>query len=383
MKKLYGIILCILVITAILSISLVTSGCNQKKEIKIGVILSLTGKVTKYGEDSKRGMDIAVEEINAGKKYPFSLKLLYEDDKAEATTAVSALRKLIEVDRVPIIVGFILSNNALACAPIAESKKVNILITCASAEKIKDAGDYIFRIRESAAIHGREMANYARNTLTINEVAILYANAENGYSYSRAFQEEFLKLGGTIVFTESFEEGEKDFRSLITKAKAKNPEGVYLAGLPIELGLILQQSKELKFEPKNWIASSGAEDPKLIEIAKGAADGLIISSPPFDPSSSNEKVKDFVKSYQKQYNSEPAVLAANGYDAVYIIADVIRQYGSSSEEIKTGLYHIKDFEGVGGRISLDEFGEAQRPVLFKKVINEKFEIIKQSTSDNV
>lgn len=367
----YGLVAILLVFTVL------TLGCAKKeKEIKIGAILSLTGRVAKYGEDSKRGIDLALEEINNDKSYPFSLKVIYEDDRAETAVAVSALRKLIDVDKVPIIVGFILSNNALACAPIAESEKVNLLITCASAEKIKYAGDYIFRIRESALIHGKKMAKYARNILSISTAACLFANAENGYSYSNAFKEEFLALGGEILISEKFEVGEKDFRSLITKAKEKSPDAVYLAGLPNELGQILYQARELNFKPKYWLGSAGADDPKLIEIAKDGAEGFIISSLPFDPTSPSQKVKDFIQNHQNIYGSQPDVLTANGYDAIYIIAEVIKNYGKTAEDIKNGLYLVKDFEGVGGKISFDEYGEAQRHVLFRKVIDGKFQIIR-------
>jgi len=375
MKKIWITIGLIAVVVLVILLA-VTQTKKEPGEIKIGSILSLTGRGAKFGIDSKNAIDLAVEKINTSNEYPFTLKVIYEDDKGEASTAVSALRKLIEVDNVPVIVGFILSNNALACAPIAESKKVNLLITNASAEKIKDAGDYIFRIRETAATNGKEMAKYSRDTLNVNTSAILYANAENGVSYAQAFRDKSIELGGKILLSEAFEEGEKDFRSLILKIKEKDPEAVYLAGLPPEMGQILYQSKEQGFRPKFWLGSSGAEDPMLIEIAKEGAEDLIISSPPFDLYSEDEKVQNFVKKYKAKYNYEPGPPGANAYDAIYIIAEVIKKYGKTADDIKRGLYQVKNYNGVGGNITIDEFGEVQRPVLFKKVINGRFEIIR-------
>jgi len=345
------------------------------KDIKIGVILPLTGRAAKYGEDSKNGMDLAIEEIRKSNKYPFILEAIYEDSRGESATAVSAFQKLSEVDKTPVVTGLILSNSALACAPIANSKKTVLFSTSASAEKMKDAGDFVFRLRESGIIHGKEMAKYARDSLKITNIAIIFANAENGITYSDAFQKEFLSLGGKVVFSEAYNEGETDFRSLLIKARGEKPDGVYLAGLAVEMGYILRQAREINFKPNFWLASPGAENPKLIEIAQDASEGLIITSPPFDPNSKEKKVRDFVENYQKKYGAPPEVLAANGYDAIFIIAEVISKYGRSGEDIKNGLYKVKGFKGVGGEISFDELGEVQKPVLFKKVQNKKFEIL--------
>lgn len=361
----------------VLAIVLVVTQLKEKpEEIKIGIILPLTGRAAKYGEDSKRGMDLALEEINRSGKYPFKLKAIYEDSEGQPATAVSAFQKLSDLDKVHIVTGLILSNDALACAPIANSKKVVLFSTSASAEKMRDAGDFVFRLRESGVIHGKEMAEYARKELKIANVAVIFANAENGITYSDAFEEAFVSLRGEILFSEAYNEGETDFRSILMKAKVKGPEGVYLAGLAVEMGYILRQAHEINFNPNFWLASPGAENPKIFDIAQDACEGLIITSPPFDLNSKDENVTRFVSLYEKKYRSPPEVLAANGYDAIFIIADVINRYGQTGQDIKDGLYSVKGFKGVGGEISFDEFGEVEKPVLFKKVVNKKFQIMR-------
>ena len=365
-----------LIIVLVIATLTLCFGCaREPEEIRIGVILPLTGRAAKYAEDSMNGMALALNKINKSNKYPFILKVIYEDSKGNPSTAVSAFQKLREVDRVPIITGLILSNSALACAPIANSRKVVLLSTSASAEKMKDAGDFVFRLRESGIIHGKEMAKYARNSLKITNIAVIFANAENGITYSESFQKEFLSLGGKVLFSEGYNEGETDFRSLLIKAKSKNPEGLYLAGLAVEMGYILRQAREINFEPNFWLGSPGAENLKLIEIAEDASEGLIITSPPFNPNSKEKKVKDFIENYQKRYGSPPEVLAANGYDAIAIIAEIINKYGRTSEDVKNGLYKVKNFQGIGGEITFDEFGEVQKPVLFKKIHSKRFIIL--------
>ena len=157
--------------------------------------------------------------------------MICEDSRSTADGDVSAFRKLISIDKVPVATGFILSDGALACAPIANSSKVVLLSTSASTEKFRDAGDYVFRLRESGIIHGREMADYTLNVLKVTTCALLYANAENGITYAGSYKSQFEIRGGKVLLDERYTEGETDFRSVLSKIKDARPDAVYLAGL--------------------------------------------------------------------------------------------------------------------------------------------------------
>ena len=147
------------------------------KEIKIGVILPLTGPAGKYGKWARDGIELAVEEI---RKTDPSLKVIFEDNEGNPSKGVSAFLKLVKADKVPVVMDLILSQVALAVAPVAERNKVVMLSIGASAEKLKYAGDYVFRIRESSREHSRKAAEYA---LRITKVAgVIFLNAENGLS---------------------------------------------------------------------------------------------------------------------------------------------------------------------------------------------------------
>ncbi|MBL7148320.1 MAG: ABC transporter substrate-binding protein [Nanoarchaeota archaeon] len=364
------ILLILIVVLFIFSFTFIISCTTKSKEIKIGVVLPLTGNAAVYGEWTKEGMDLASNIINQNSEV-LKFDLVYEDSKSTPQGDVNAFQKLVSVDKVSVAVGFILSNGALACAPIANSSKVVLLSTSTSSDKFKDAGDYAFRLRESGTIHGIEMAKYARNFLNVKTAGLFYANAENGITYAGSFGEEFESLGGKIVFDERFTEKETDFRSTLSKLGDKDPDVVYLAGLAPDMGNILKQAKELGVETQ-WLASPGAENPKLIQLAKDAAEGLIFTTPAFNPNSNEENVKTFVTKYEKTYGESPGFLAANGYDGINVLADVIQKFGSSAENIKNGLYQVKNYPGVGGTFSFDKYGEVQKSVLFKKVQDGQF-----------
>ena len=375
MKKIW-IGIGIIAITILVIVLVVTQITKKAEEIKIGVVLPLTGDAAMYGAWSKNGMELAAAELNQNNQSP-RIKLIYEDSQSTAQGDINSFQKLISVNKVSVAVGFILSNGALACAPIANSSKVVLLSTSASTEKFKDAGDYVFRLRESGIIHGNEMAKYAKRFLNAKNAGLIYANAENGITYASSFGKEFGSLGGQVVYDEKYTEKETDFRSILVKLKEKNPDVVYLAGLAPDMGNILRQARELGIKTQ-WLASPGAENPKLLELAKEASEGLIFTTPAFNPESNENNIRNFVKKYKDIYGETPEFLAANGYDAIMILNKITREYGISSEAIKNGLYQTKDFPGIGGKISFDEFGEVIKLVLFKKILNGKFVILSLS-----
>ncbi len=346
---------------------------NTGETIRIGAAFALTGKSASYGEWTKNGMELALKKINS--QNDIKISVIYEDTQSDIPKAVAACNKLISIDRVPVIIGPVSSSEIMACAPVAESAKVVLFNTLGSSDKIKDAGDYVFRIRESTVLHGERMAEYAFNKLGIKTAGILYANAENGISYAESFRNKLNSLGGTIVFDESYLEKQTDFKTAITKLKEKNPQVIYIAGLATEMGIILKQAKEMSVVKTVFLASAGAENPILIEIAGSTANGLILTTPAFNLEQQDINIKNFAEDYKNLYGEQPNFSAALGYDGIMVLYDVLKKFGFTSEKIKEGLYQTKNFPGIGGAFSFDEFGEVSKPIIFKKVINGEFSII--------
>lgn len=137
-------------------------GCSKIERVKIGAILELTGEGASYGQDAKRGIDIAVTEINEsggvnGKK----IEIIYEDTQAKPALAASATQKLVTQDRVPVIVGALYSSGTLSAAPIAEKSRVVLFSPGSSSPEITKAGNYIFRNWISDIYEGSDLARFA------------------------------------------------------------------------------------------------------------------------------------------------------------------------------------------------------------------------------
>lgn len=345
---------------------------SANEEFRVGAVLALTGRGSTYGERALKGMQLAVDELNKTDSFnKRPIKLFVEDSQSTAAQALSAFQKLIEIDHIPVAIGFVLSDEVLTCAPVANEKQVVLLTTAAGSDKIKDAGDYIFRNRESGTAEAEAMAKACVEQFKVSEVAILYSTSANGVSYRDGFNEAVKKKGGTVIASVGFNEGKTDYRAEIEQLRVKAPKAVYLAGLDNEMGLILKQAKEVGFAAQ-FFASAGAVSEKLLEIAGSAAEGLVCGSAPFNAESREPHVNAFVTGFRARFNESPDWIAANSYDAIYLLANLFENGSATGEQLKVGLYQTKDFPGVGGQTSFDRDGEVSRPIVLMRVMGGKF-----------
>lgn len=351
------------------------SGCSKKrseaKEIKIGAILPLTGSAAPYGVNAKRGIELALAEINAkGGIEGASLVVIYEDSRTDPKEAVAALNKLFSLHGVRFIIGDINSSGVLAMAPIAEKNKIILLSPGASNPKISDAGEYIFRNWHSDALEGEIGAKYAFSKMNWKKAAVLYVDAAYGVGLAETFRKVFQNVGGEIAAFEAYAQDATDMRSQISKIIAAKPNGLYLPGWPKEMAVVLKQLKELGSEIP-ILSAQGFDDPSILKLSANAAEGVIFSVPE-TPDPNNEIVKSFNENYRIRYSQEPGVCSASGYDALRIFAYAINKVGDDIEQVQKIIASLKDFPGADGPITFDEHGDLLKPFSFKVVKNGKF-----------
>ncbi len=370
MKKIWigiGIIIIALVIAIF-----VVSTLKKPAAIKIGAIVPLTGDNAAYGVALKKGMDLAIMEINSnggisGKK----LDVVFEDDQANPQKGLSAFNKLAIIDRVPMVVGAMFSAVTLAIAPIAERNKIVLLSPTSSATELTNAGDYIFRIYPSDAYDGVFLADFAIRKLNAKTASILSIQVASVSAIVKVFKERFQELGGKMLDEESYAEGATDFRTQLIKIKKSNPDIVFLPGYLREMAIQLTQAKELGLK-KQILTISTFYDPKIFDLARDAADGVIFSTPFYDPESQDPAVRRFVDAFTKQYREKPNIWAGYGYDSIKISALAIERGGTKSDKIKRELYKIKDFPGVTGLTTFDKNGDVLKQLRILKAMNGKF-----------
>ncbi len=361
-----------------LALVLAALGCSKKEqeEIKVGVITPLTGEGARYGEATKKGVDLAVEEINrqgsiSGKK----IRVIYEDDQIKSDVGVNAIQKLIAVDRVPVILGAFDSSVTLAIAPIAEKNKVVLFSASSTADAIKDAGDYIFRNVPPNSRQGKTAAEFAVAKLKAKTAAILYTNNDYGSSLAKALERSFREKGGSVVITENYNPDDPDFRTQLSKIRATQPSVIFYPGHYQESGLIIRQAKEMGIESV-FVGGDESYSPELIKIAGDASEGSYYTLLAMGYGVADEKIRNFAAAFKNKYKDKPDVYSAYAYDALKIIALAIGKGGYNADGIKNALYQIRDFKGVTGITSFDKFGEVDKPFYIYEVKHGKFALLK-------
>ena len=379
MKRLIVCRIAFVFLTVILTFLIISPlSCKKKdqqtKKITIGATLPLSGDAAVWGNNTKEGIELAVEEINnnggvLGKK----IVVVYEDTQALPEKGVSAYRKLTQVDKVPVIIDDSVSSVTLAMAPLTKKDNVVILATGATAPKISEAGPYFFRIWNSDAYEGEFAAQYAFTMLNLRKVAILFINNDYGRGLEEVFKIAFLKQGGKVVTSESFEQNSADMRSQVTKIKAAGADGLYLIGYPKETPIALRQTKELGLNVV-LIGTVAMNDPKLIETAGNSADGLVF---PYPKDPTGQHIEQFKNAFKNKYSKDPGSTADVGYDAVKMIKRaIVLSKGHSGEDIRKGLNKLKDYPGASGIMTFDKNGDVHKSMGVKIIRNNSIEWLK-------
>lgn len=352
-------------------IFLFITGCNNSSNnIVIGVIMPQTGTLSEPGKNMLEGIELALLKYNSScVDTNYKIKLIIEDSKSNSKDGVSALNKLIYQDKVKIVIGDMSSDVFLAGAPIAERNKIVMISPGASNPFIRDAGDYIFRDYLSDEFDGKIMANYLYSRIEKKRASLIYINGDYGIGVINAFEKEYYNLGGSVVYKESFLPGTTDFKSMAIKIKEANPDVIYLVGNPAENGYFVKQIRSYQINVP-ITGNLAFENNAFISVAKGAFDSILYSTAAYDIGSKLPEVQSFVNDYMRQYDKMPNLEAGLGYDVMNILIYCLQQTGFHTELVKDELYKIKNFVGVTGNTTFDEYGDVMKDIYIKKMMGD-------------
>lgn len=361
------------ILNLIILLTLLFLYCGKKQEvIKVGWIGVLSGEYAFYGKEVQEGTEVALKEVNEElNKKNLKVQVIYEDDRLTPRLGINAFNKLVDVDKVPVVIQATGSSVMLACAPIAKRKRIVYISPTCGNPKIKYAGDYIFRNFPSDDYQGKVLAKFARKHLDAKRGATLYINNDHGVSIKEVIKKEFSRLGGEIFIEEAFAVGAREYRSQLEKIKSTRPDIIFLPCHSTEGGLAVKFAKELGINIP-IITTDGAYSPDFLDIAGNAAEGVYVTNLSWDVNDSTKIVRNFVAKYRDRFDKDPTAYAAAGYDCMGIIGHVFMKGEQSSDKIKNILYKIVNFNGVTGNISFDQFGEVELPYDIFKVRENKF-----------
>jgi branched-chain amino acid transport system substrate-binding protein len=372
-RKITALIVGLFAVLALVTVGTVAYLQIQKKHastLRLGFIGPLSGPTAAYGVAQMRGIELAVKEINGkkgvqGKK----LEVIFEDSQMEPNKSISAMKKLVDIDKVPAVIGETSTTATLAIADIANRSKTILLSPLASGAKITGTGDYIFRISPSDAFQATAMADFVFQR-GLRKGAIVFTNDDWGGGLQRAFLEKFKILGGAIVAVEGLPPGTQDFRTQLVKIKELHPDFVYIPLHPNDLGIFLRQAKELGVAAQ-IVGADTFSEKAILKAAGSTAEGVIFA---MAAQPSGEVFSRFARNYKAQYGEDPSYSAAAAYDSLYLLAEALTRGDATGEQIKKFLSTIKDYHGVSGIIGFDRHGD---------VTTKKFELLRIKNGEYV
>lgn len=342
---------------------------SKPSVVTIGLLAPLTGDAATYGQAIKKGVTLALDDFNAS--HPDTiLTLQSEDTQANPRIGVTAAEKLIQIDKVPAIVGAVASSVTLSVAPIAERSQVVLISPASSSPKITSAGDFIFRNYPSDSLEGRRVAEFTLKHAW-QKSSVLVINNDYGTGLRKVFQQSFENGGGEILSSDLYNEGTTDFRAVLLRIKSLSPAALFIVGYGRELGTIARQAREIGLSAQ-ILSTVNFQDPQTLETGGDAVVGAIYSSPIFDPASPDKSVRDFVARFESRFGQEPDVWAAHGYDALLLVAEACAATNCTSKSIRDHLYQTKNWRGVSGETTFDSYGDVEKPVRFMTVKKGEF-----------
>jgi branched-chain amino acid transport system substrate-binding protein len=344
--------------------------------ILLGQVGSLTGGQATFGISTRNGIEMAIKEANAaggvkGKK----LAIRVYDNQSKPEEAAQATTRLITQDKVVLILGDVASSNSLAMAEKAQAAGVPMITPSSTNTTVTQKGDYIFRVCFIDPFQGFVMAKFARENLKANNVAVLQDN-KSAYSIglTDVFTRKFTEMGGKITATESYSQGDTDYRAQLTAIKKTQPDAIYVPGYYSEVGVIARQARELGLTVP-LMGGDGWDSEKLFELGGSAIQGSYFSNH-YSPANPEPRIQKFVSDYKAAYGGVPDALAALAYDAANVaIASLKKAPDTSGKAIRDAIAQTKDFPGIAGTITLDEKRNAVKPAVVLKVGDGKTEYV--------
>jgi branched-chain amino acid transport system substrate-binding protein len=363
----------VLVIIVVIIIILIANGLSRDQktgltqQIKIGGMFSLSGYAAFAGEASRDGFLLAIED--SGKDIPY----VVEDFKSDSKTAVTAAQKLINVDKVSVVIGPEWADFVDVIAPIATEKKIPFISPWMAGEVEGLKSPYYFSGTPSGRVGLRALVKYLSEN-NIKKIVTVYSNNAWSLNNIPMFKEEAAKAGITILSEFKFNPETSDFRTEILKIKNLGPDGVYSAiATDDDHGNFSKQIKEFEVTVPIYTDISRAESPVIRDRFLQYVEGQIYAAPvPY------KNTGAFVKKYEKRFNKKPgAISAAVAYDMTTIVLNAIKSGAKNSEDVRKYLENTKNYDGYSNLITFDELGQVKNEeIVIKMITKEGSEVLR-------
>jgi len=352
--------------------------------IKVGFASAMTGPSAITGEGVKWAAQMLVDEYNAkGGIMGRKIEAYFGDNAGTPGEAVSAVRKLVDVDKVDVIIGQTHSGACLGALPVVKELQVPMIIEACSNPKIRDligktVNEWAFRVNPDDVMLANQFAKYMSQST--KSVSIFAQNDDFGRGAAAAYDAAFKKVGIKLVSTEFFDRGQADYRPVLTRVKRANPEAVLLVMLASEGSVFMRQFREIGLTQKLYARGSMATVEFLYQVkdSPNIADGLVEATywtPALDPAWEKQWLERW-KVPVRIHGSLAAI--AFRYALVPALEQAIKKTGRTDRKaIRDALEDVDVASTPVGRIRFDDTHQAFINMLLVEINGGQLKILEK------
>ena len=326
---------------------------NDSGPIKIGAVLDITGAGASLGVPERKTLEMLAEQVNAaggidGRK----VELLIEDNQSTEDGAAKAASKLVQTEKVNILLGASRTGPSLAMRPIAEQAKIP-MISLAANEKIVTGSEWVFKTAQNDKVVIEKIVDDMK-AKGYKKIGLARDASGFGEGVAEMFTELGKDAGIEIIATEKFAPDASDFTAQMVNLRSANPDAVVIWGIPPATSLA--QVAFRKVGPKVPVYQShGIGNQVFLDTAGNSADGLVAplgrmvvadQLPANDPQ--KETITKFVNDYKAKYNENPSTFAGHAYDGFMVAVNSLKEAGTDPNKLRDAIENVKDWPGVSG-----------------------------------
>lgn len=355
----------------ILSIALasaLTCSVVMAKEIKVGAVMPMSGPLAAYGQVTNLGVELA-NKLQPTLKNGDTIKIVLLDNKGDKVETANATTRLISSDNVVAILGALTSTNTAQTIAIADKKQIPVIASVATNDKLTEKREFANRVCFTDSFQGEVVANFAKDQGYKTAVVIVDQSQVYSLGLSKAFEMAFKKNGGKIVKTIKITSGDKDFKAVVSQIKETNPDFMFLPLYHPEASMIARQSKQLGLD-KPMFSGDGVANQTFIDLGGDSVNGYMFTdffdytNPP------SQKSADFVAYHEKETgNKEMNSFTALGADTYNVLIDAMNRCEDPTNSIciNEQIKKTTAFDGVSGKITINNEGNATRSAVIKEI----------------
>ncbi len=325
---------------------------------RVGSIFSYTGPAAFLGDRMKRSVELYVEQTNKkGGINGHPIELVMYDAASESSKAVLAAKRLIEQDKVDVIVGDgNRSDIGLALVPSVQRAKVPLMSVSGATSLVEPVKEraWVFKSTVNDVEVVARLLDFFKKK-GIKSVAMLNDTGAFGVSARDVLKAQAPAAGISVVAWEEFQPSDNDVTTQLTRIRGTSAQAIICWTVTPAGVVFLKNARQLGLK-QMLVHGYGFVAERYMQLAGDAADGLLLTSlkfpvaeelPDSDPIKST--ILDYKAQYRARFNEETDVYGGQAWDGISMVAHAMAKVGNDREKLRAGLEaHVKEYHGVGG-----------------------------------